>query len=133
MKLNEQNERQFLASMKPISLLLKEHKDDDPKNDAKDEVKNTREYKEPTWKNPYPNVEGYSRGGQYVIPNETSTIETKIIDTPKAGNDSLNFGNNEASHAKLEEKKNKTFYAPNIKYKTEQNATTIETTAMSAV
>ena len=114
MKLNEQNEQQFLASMKPISLLLK--KDSDADN------KEVSDRKEPSWKDPYPNVVGEMRNGKYVIPNETSTIETKVNENlSKDGEhgDGLNYGNPDASHAKLEAKKNKTFFAPNIKYKTE--------------
>jgi hypothetical protein len=68
-----------------------------------------------------------------VITNETSTIETKFTENKEEKSD-VNFGNPEASHAKLEEKKNKTFFPPTpIKYRTEQNATTIETTAIAAV
>lgn len=99
MKLNEQNEQQFLASMKPISLLLK--KDSDVDN------KEVSERKEPSWKDPYPNVVGEMRNGNYVIPNETSTIETKVNENLNKGeSNGLNYGNPDASHAKLEVKKN---------------------------
>ena len=130
MKLNEQNEQQFLASMKPISLLLKKNKD--VEGEATDPV--TAEKKEATWKEPYPNVVGEFKGGKYVIDHETSTIKTEVnekLNDKDGKSNNVNYGNPEASHAKLEEKKNKTYFAPNIKYKTEENATVIETTAQA--
>lgn len=122
MKLNEQNEQQFLASMKPISLLLKKAKD----VDVTDPVK-----KESTWKDPFPNVVGEFKGGKYVIDHETSTIETKVNETLNDKEKDVNYGNPEASHAKLEEKKKQTYFVPTIKYKNEENATIIETTAQA--
>lgn len=109
--------------MKPISLLLK--KDQDV---AAGDVDHNN--KEPTWNDPYPNVVGEFKNGKYVIPNETTTVETKVNEN--LGKDSENgksgiiYGNKDASHSKLD---NKTQI---INYKTNENSTTVEVKAQSA-
>jgi hypothetical protein len=110
--------------MKPISLLLKRDQDV-----ATGDV----DHKEPTWNDPYPNVVGEFKNGKYIIPNETTTVETKVNEN--LGKDSENgksgiiYGNKDASHSKLD---NKTQI---INYKTNENnenATTVEVTVQSA-